>query len=302
MFCSGERIITYFLVIVPLSTLALPQKTLNKTLDDPSIWSPFKNDFDLERISNSQKKTGKASVQTNSLVSYSQPQLSTVPIYTSCSAPNAFSLTFDDGPSAFSSDLDGLMGYAGSKASYFINGNNVGCIYDYADLLKQRFINGHLIGSHTWSHPVLTECSYETIHNELALLENAMIKILGVKPLYFRPPYGAYNDLVLQVLAERGYKGLILWNQDLKDSDSVPQGSPEMIEAFKTFPSQSISLSHETMKTTVAEVMPLAIPDLKSKGYNLISAAACLNQGTNSSEWYTYVQEPSTRDDSWRCS
>jgi peptidoglycan/xylan/chitin deacetylase (PgdA/CDA1 family) len=37
-------------------------------------------------------------------------------------------------------------------------------------------------------------------------VEQAFIRILGLKPLYFRPPYGSINDLVLQVLGSRGYK------------------------------------------------------------------------------------------------
>jgi peptidoglycan/xylan/chitin deacetylase (PgdA/CDA1 family) len=49
---------------------------------------------------------------------------------------------------------------------------------------------------------------------ELEKLETAFIRILGLKPLYFRPPYGNYNDLVLKVLSERGYKKLFLWSED----------------------------------------------------------------------------------------
>ena len=37
-------------------------------------------------------------------------------------------------------------------------------------------------------------------------METAFINILGLKPLYFRPPYGNINDLALKVLGYRGYK------------------------------------------------------------------------------------------------
>lgn len=40
---------------------------------------------------------------------------------------------------------------------------------------------------------------------ELSKVEDAFVKILGVKPLYFRPPYGNINDNVLNVLSQRGY-------------------------------------------------------------------------------------------------
>jgi peptidoglycan/xylan/chitin deacetylase (PgdA/CDA1 family) len=46
----------------------------------------------------------------------------------------------------------------------------------------------------------------DQIHNELWLIEQAMTKILGLKPLYFRPPFGESSDTLLSVLANRGYK------------------------------------------------------------------------------------------------
>lgn len=45
-----------------------------------------------------------------------------------------------------------------------------------------------------------------------------MTKILGLKPKYFRPPYGKYNDQVLQVAAQRGYTKMILWSDDTQDA------------------------------------------------------------------------------------
>ncbi len=41
---------------------------------------------------------------------------------------------------------------------------------------------------------------------ELQQIEDAFVKILGLKPIFFRPPYGNYNDMVLSILAQRGYK------------------------------------------------------------------------------------------------
>lgn len=78
------------------------------------------------------------------------------------------------------------------------------------DTTQLTRVRQHTLGSHTWSHPDLTSLSYDQIHTELAKVEDAFIKILGLKPLYFRPPYGSYNDLVLQVLSERGYKSACL--------------------------------------------------------------------------------------------
>ncbi|KAA1079405.1 hypothetical protein PGT21_010187 [Puccinia graminis f. sp. tritici] len=224
-----------------------------------------------------------------------------VPVYTTCSAPGSFALTFDDGPSEFSSNLDGTLDGSNSKASFFINGNNFGCIYDYAERLVDRFNKGHLIASHTWSHVHSNEGTYDQIAFQLELIENAMIKILGVKPLYFRPPYGEYNEVVLQVLQDRGYRGLILWSEDSGDSLEAPPSSSEIIESYRSYPDQTNVLNHETQSSTVNEVIPNVIPILKDKGYDLQTVPHCLNLGSNPSDWYVSVQPPGSRDETWTC-
>jgi peptidoglycan/xylan/chitin deacetylase (PgdA/CDA1 family) len=45
-----------------------------------------------------------------------------------------------------------------------------------------------------------------------------MQKILGLRPKYFRPPFGKYNDQVLAVASQRGYTKMILWSDDTQDS------------------------------------------------------------------------------------
>ncbi|KAI9629808.1 hypothetical protein KEM48_012588 [Puccinia striiformis f. sp. tritici PST-130] len=200
---------------------------------------------------------------------------SAVPVYTTCSTPGSFSLTFDDGPSEFSANLDATLDASNAKASFFINGNNIGCIYDYAGLLVDRFNKGHLI-AHTWSHVHCNQGNYQQLSYQLELIENAMIKILGVKPLYFRPPYGEYNDLVLQVLHDRGYKGLIMWSQDTADSLDAPASSSGIIESYRSYPEQTNVLNHETKSLTVNEVIPSIIPILQGKGFSLQTVRLCL--------------------------
>ena len=55
-------------------------------------------------------------------------------------------------------------------------------------------------------------------HDEFWRVEQAMQKILGLRPKYFRPPYGKYNDQVLAVASQRGYTKMILWSDDTGDS------------------------------------------------------------------------------------
>lgn len=55
------------------------------------------------------------------------------------------------------------------------------------------------------THADIAMISPEALHTELTRVEVALKKILGIKPKFFRPPYGSYNAAALQVLEERGY-------------------------------------------------------------------------------------------------
>lgn len=48
----------------------------------------------------------------------------------------------------------------------------------------------------------------------------ALVKITGLKPAFFRPPYGDYNNNVLQIAAENG-QSVVTWNYDSGDSDGT---------------------------------------------------------------------------------
>lgn len=224
-----------------------------------------------------------------------------VPVYRTCTVPRSFALTFDDGMYGFSKKLDATLNAANAKGSFFINGQNWGCIYDSADALLARFNKGHLIGSHTWSHVHMNEGTYDQIDHQMELVEQAMIKILGVKPLYMRPPYGEYNDVVLQVLQDRGYKGLIMWSEDSGDTHiPAPSASP-VIKSYRSYPEKSMVLNHEVKDFTVKQVIPAVIPMLKRKGFKLQTVPECLGLSSDPEDWYVRVQDAGTRDDSWTC-
>lgn len=139
--------------------------------------------------------------------------------------------------------------------------------------------SGHTLGSHTWSHANLQNLDYNGINNELERLEEAFIRILGLKPLYFRPPYGSYNDLVLQVLGDRGYKSeshfvtstsmcrllslakvgsssseVFLWNEDTGDAngESVQYSEGVIDDAASHFPQPNLILSHSVIDTSTS--------------------------------------------------
>jgi peptidoglycan/xylan/chitin deacetylase (PgdA/CDA1 family) len=123
-------------------------------------------------------------------------------------------LTFDDGPDAKYTHqvLDVLKKY-GISGTFFLVGNKV---EDHPDVVQRIFMEGHTIGSHSWSHPDLSKLDEGQVYTEVINTERAIENIIGKKPALIRPPYGAMSKGAIEQLIKLNYK-IINWNVDSVD-------------------------------------------------------------------------------------
>jgi peptidoglycan/xylan/chitin deacetylase (PgdA/CDA1 family) len=163
--------------------------------------------------------------------------------------------------------------------------------------LKYAYDKGHQIGSHTWAHEDLTTLNWDQIHDQMWRTELAVIRITGAYPAFMRPPYGAYNSLVLQASYIRG-QSLVLWDTDTGDSEGASVASQKSVidGIVKRHPSKALVLQHETYQPTVDQVLPYALTKLKAAGYQLVTVAECLGKAP-----YQSVKAPLVRDSTWHC-
>ena len=101
--------------------------------------------------------------------------------------PHQIAITFDDGPDPnFTPRILDILRDKNVKATFFLIGlpaqNNTG-------LLKRIYNEGHEIGNHTLTHPDISDISDLRMRTELNVTERLFAAKLGIKPLYFRPPY-----------------------------------------------------------------------------------------------------------------
>jgi len=218
-------------------------------------------------------------------------------VITSCTNPNDVALTFDDGPYTYLKDISDALTKAGAKGTFFWNGNNWRCIYDAdsIDRVKYAYNAGHQVASHTWSHPHLPNLSKTQIDDEMSRIELALERILGVTPAFMRPPYGEYNNDVLEVAYTRGQK-VVIWDFDSGDStgSTADQSKALYDDTVKKHPSTILALNHEVYETTAHNVLPHAISVLQKAGYNLVTVAECMGMDP-----YQKVTEPQTG--TWTC-
>ena len=85
--------------------------------------------------------------------------------------------------------------------------------------LKREYAEGHSIGNHTYTHPVLDEISPTQLRWELNLTQRLIESTLGVKSILFRPPYGIdhqpeYAEEVAQLPVAQDMGYLIVGQKD----------------------------------------------------------------------------------------
>lgn len=96
-------------------------------------------------------------------------------------------ITFDDGPDPANTPrmLD-VLKRENAPATFFMIGLEV---EKFPGLARRVYQEGHTIGNHTFTHPDISEVSQHYIDFELNLTERLFASKLGMKPLFFRPPY-----------------------------------------------------------------------------------------------------------------
>ena len=99
------------------------------------------------------------------------------------------------------------------KATFFFDGS---WVKNNPDLATMISLEGHEIGNHAYSHPDLKQRSGDETMNELKKTNDVIEETLGIKPIWFAPPSGSFNQETIFVADELGMK-TILWTVDTVD-------------------------------------------------------------------------------------
>jgi hypothetical protein len=113
---------------------------------------------------------------------------------TTCPDKNTWGLTYDDGPSPYTTQLLDFLDANNLKATFFVVGSR--CI-SLPAILQAEYMAGHQIAAHTWSHPSLTTLTNEQIIAELGWSRKIIRDVLGVSPNMMRPPFGDIEYVTL---------------------------------------------------------------------------------------------------------
>ena len=149
----------------------------------------------------------------------------------------------------------------GIKATFFLCGIFV---EKHPDLTKEISDRGHEIGTHGQTHADMSKISKQSIIEELKTSRDLIERAIEKKISLFRPPYGAYNDLLVKTTTEQGLY-TIQW--DVDSIDWKGYSAPNIAQrVFSKTKSGSIILMHNDAKHVIGAIR-LVADKLKKDGY-----------------------------------
>ncbi len=123
--------------------------------------------------------------------------------------PGEIALTYDDGPADPDTfNLLEVLAKHGVRATFFMIGQFV---RQRPDIVRAVAAAGHLIGNHTFTHPLLLIRRPSIVLQELRDCNAALEDVLGAPVHWFRPPHGSRRPDILRSARELGLK-TVMWN------------------------------------------------------------------------------------------
>ncbi len=182
-------------------------------------------------------------------------------------------MTFDDGPHpTLTPKLLDILKERNIKCTFFVIGKNAKA---YPKIIQRMLAEGHEIANHTWTHCSLTSRSDAQIRSELQQSEDALVAAANYRPHLIRPPYGAINTRIKQLMfTEFGYP-TIMWSVDPQDWRR-PGSSVVTSRLVNGAHPGAIMLSHDIHAPTI-QAMPSMFDQLLAKGYQFVTVSQLMN-------------------------
>jgi len=128
-------------------------------------------------------------------------------------------LTYDDGPNdPHTLRLLEVLAKHDVRATFFLIGRYV---QQRPDISREVIRSGHVVGNHTFTHPLLIFKSDAEIREELQQCRQSLLDAVGAHSNLFRPPFGGRRPGTLRIARELGLEP-IMWNVTGYDWNAPP--------------------------------------------------------------------------------
>lgn len=180
-------------------------------------------------------------------------------------------ITFDDGPYVnYTDQYLALLAEYDVPAVFFCPANRVA---EYPELTRKFEAAGHELASHSKQHDNLANLSEEALQADFQETVATFKEIAGHAPQYLRPPYGSYNEHVLEVAKSYGQQP-VFWSIDTNDWRGYSVDTM-VNNILNNLSPGAIILFHEGKQNTLA-ALPRVFQAVRDAGYEFVSMGELL--------------------------
>lgn len=158
------------------------------------------------------------------------------------------------------------------KVTFFMTG---GWVEKYPEDVVYIAQQGHELGNHSENHKNMSRLDKAEIKSELQMVHDKVKKLTGKDMALFRPPYGDYNNNVIEVADSIGYYP-IQW--DIDSLDWKDYGADSIVNKVLDDPhlgNGSIILMHNGAKYT-PDALETVITGLQQKGFEIVPVSSLI--------------------------
>lgn len=152
------------------------------------------------------------------------------------------------------------------KTTFFMTG---GWVDAYPDDVKQIAAAGHDLGNHSENHQQMSQLSEGNCQSEISLVTDKVKALTGIEMCLFRPPYGDYNNRLIETANQLNYH-VIQWSVDSLDWKNY--GADNIVDTVlnhENLKNGAIILMHNGAQYT-KDALPRVIQGLKEKGFEIV--------------------------------
>ncbi len=188
---------------------------------------------------------------------------------THCSNPDVqdlkVALTFDDGPTEFTSLALDILKKNNVKATFFCIGKQ---IEKYPEIFNRIIEEGHLVGNHSYSHSnKFGFLKTNQVIKEIRKTDQLIFEGTGKKALFFRPPVGVTNPRIHRAIQKTEHD-VIGWS--IRSLDTATKNEAKILKRIhrKLHPG-GVVLLHDTSHKSI-QVLKNLLNSLSEKQYEVV--------------------------------
>ena len=161
------------------------------------------------------------------------------------------------------------------KTTFFMTG---GWIESYPEDVKKIAAAGHDLGNHSENHKQMSQLSSDECLAEIQKPHDKVKELTGTEMTLFRPPYGDYNNTLIESANVLGYH-VVQWSVDSLDwKDYGADSIVDTILNHKALGDGAIILMHNGAKYT-KDALERVITGLQDKGYEIVPISQLIYTG-----------------------